>query len=80
MFGLVGFGGGLAVLALLWFPHSVVEWFVASLVPGVIAFRLAAVPPGYSPPRAFGIFAGLWAALFWVPVVVFLGQQLGLIA
>lgn len=80
MFGLVGFGAGLAVLAVVWFPHSLAEWFVASLVPGFIASRLASVPPGYSPPRAFGVFAGAWAALFWVPVVVFVGQQLGLMS
>lgn len=48
MFEPVGFGAGLAVLAFYWFPHSLVAWLVASLVPGVIAFRLASAPRGYS--------------------------------
>lgn len=77
MSGLLGFVTGIAILGLVWFPHSLAEWFIASLIPGAIALKLAAVPHGYSPPRAFGFFAALWVALFWLPVGVAIGQQAG---
>lgn len=79
MFGAVGFAVGVGILALVWFPHSIVEWFIASLIPGAIAFRMVSVPEGYSPPRAFGLFAGLWAALFWIPLGVAILLQLGVL-
>ena len=79
MYGVVGFAAGVGFLALVWFPHSIVEWFIASLVPGLIAGRLAIVPEGHSPSRAFGVFAGLWVALFFVPIAVAIGQQVGVL-
>jgi hypothetical protein len=75
----VGFGLGVAFLAFVWFPHSAIEWFISSLVPGVLAFRLGQVASGYSPPPAFGIAAGVWAALFWVPIGVEIGKQVGVL-
>jgi len=80
VFGLFGFAVGVVILALVWSPHSIPEWFIASLIPGAVAYKLGSVPEDYSPPRAFGIFAGLWAALFWLPIGVAIVQQLGLIA
>ena len=78
MSGFIGFGMGVAVLALVWFPADVFTWFVASLVPGAVAAKLAQVPAGYSPPRAFGAFAGLWAALFWIPLAIYAAHFLGI--
>lgn len=78
MSGLIGFCLGLAVLVFVWFPPDLVSWFVASLVPGAIAVKLAQVPPGYSPPRAFGAFVGLWATLFWIPLAMFGAHFLGI--
>ena len=78
MFGAIGFVAGVVILAAVWFPHSVVLWFVVSAVPGFVAYRLAQVPEGYSPSRGFGIFAGLWASLFWLPILVAIGTALKL--
>ncbi len=80
MFGAVGFVGGAAILWLVWFPADVVAWFIGSLIPGAIAYRLGRVPPDYSPAPAFGIAAGLWAALFWIPPVVALASAIGLVS
>ena len=70
MFGFIGFCLGLALLAFVWFPPDFLAWFVSSLVPGAMAVRFAQVPPGYSPSRAFGVMAGMWAAFFWIPLAV----------
>lgn len=76
----IGLAIGAALFAFLWFPHWIFEWFIASLVPGVIAFRFGMVPDGYSPPRISGVFAGLWFILFWVPLALGAGRLLGVLA
>ena len=44
----IGFIVGLLILLFVWYPMTVVAWFVASLIPGAIALRLGSVPAGYS--------------------------------
>ena len=68
--GALGFVGGAAIPWLVWFPADVVAGFIESLMPGAVAHGLGRVPLGYSPGPAFGIAAGIWAALFWIPPTV----------
>jgi hypothetical protein len=77
MGGLVGFGIGFVILWRVWFPGDVLSWFVVSLLPGFVAYRLMQVPPGWQAPRATGLFLGLWAALFCMPIVVYLARLIG---
>jgi len=76
---IVGAAMGAAFMAFVWYPHSIVEWFVASLVPAAVAYGLGRVPEGFRPPPAAGIAAGIWLALFWIPVIVTAGHVLGIL-
>jgi len=58
-----GFLIGCATLAFFWFPNDALAWFLASLIPAFIGFRYPHSPGG-------SVFLGLWAALFWVPLLV----------
>ncbi|MGO9178973.1 MAG: hypothetical protein ACLQBX_13560 [Candidatus Limnocylindrales bacterium] len=78
MGGIVGIVVGIVAVFLV--PAGPAVWWVVSLVPGFIAFRLWQVPEGYSPARATGFVEGIWAVWFWGSIIVALVRLIGLLA
>jgi hypothetical protein len=77
---LFGFAAGVAILLFLWSPSEVAEWFVAAFIPGGIAYTTSRVPEGMYPPPISRLAMGLWGALFWLPLGVFVLTALGVVA
>jgi hypothetical protein len=75
--GIVGVVVGVAAMALITAGPAV--WWIASLVPGFIAFRLRQVPEGYSPGLMTGFFVGIWVVWFWGPILVVIARFIGLL-
>lgn len=69
---LIGLALGLLGLVFVYFPRSIVDWFVISLVFGFIGFRFPGSPVG-------SLSLGLWLAYFWLPAAVGLLRIVGVL-